>query len=264
MPKIPLQIALKDCLSPYVLGIAILPVCLSYLLWGGLFFIYWRDLFDYFIVFFTLNFDPNGWFAWLQTFTDWLISGALFLLLALFCWGIAFCSNLIICSIVSPFVIDYVAQKHFAINDISHLPHTAPSINSSIEAKGVLRGLLFWGVYALKVLLENLKILALYVLFVLVCIPLYFIPFVGWLIFFIPSFWLFYSQLNLDVASILWSDKEARKHTLSPYKKQIFSAVLPLYLVGLVPFLGFFIPVFSYVVFAHLFLSIKLKKTNIY
>lgn len=259
MLKTSMNLAIKDCFSSYVLLIALLPVLCSYLLWGGLFVAYWEELLVYFKDLLSISVAQDSWFYWAKTLLDWVVSGALFVVLFLFFWGFAFGTNLLICAVISPFVVDYVAKKHFNLEDISLLPDSAPSLSYAVKNKGVVLGSAHWLGYSVKVLLQTLKFIGLYFLWLIVLLPCYFIPFIGVVIFMLPSFWLFYQQMRWDIASIVWNNKNSIKVALAPYKKEIFTTMGVLYLLGLLPIIGFFIPIFSYVILTHLFLRIKLQ-----
>ncbi|MDE5603127.1 MAG: EI24 domain-containing protein, partial [Helicobacter sp.] len=141
-------------------------------------------------------------------------------------------SNLIICSFLTPFIINFIHDKYY--------PTKAINSDSSF----------------LQTFLTLIKIYLLYLLVLCLLIPFYFIPFIGSLLVLAPNYWLFSKTLVLDVGESIFS-KETLKVIQKERKQEIRAIIIPLFGLNLFPLLNFFIPFFALIALAHLFFTLK-------
>ncbi len=228
-----LQSARKDFFTPFVLKLAFLPLVFSLLFWGVIFYFFggnwFLDLYSFIRPDLSIK---TSWLSWIQSLLDYTIKSTLFVFLAILFLVLTLISNLIICSFLTPFVINFIHKKHYS--------------NLSIQADTSLISSIFSLIFTYLF----------YALFLILLIPFYFIPFIGTLLILLPNYWLFSKTLISDVGENIFSQKEF-KEIKKNHKTPIRNLILSLYGLSLIPFLNFFIPLFSLIALSHLFFHIK-------
>lgn len=228
-----LQNAKNDFFTPFMLKLAILPLVISLLFWAIIFYFFGDNLFLELYDFIRPDLAiETSWLSWIQSLLDFIIKATLFIVLFVSFLVLSLLSNLIICSFLTPLVVNFIHKRHY--QNIQIAPDT--SLFSSILS-------LVWIYLA-------------YGFFLLILIPFYFIPFVGTLFVLLPNYWLFSKTLSQDVGENIFKKTEF-KTIKKTYKTSIRSLILPLYGLSLIPFLNFFIPFFALAALTHLFFTIK-------
>ena len=228
-----LQNAKNDFFTPFMLKLAILPLVISLLFWTIIFYFFGDNLFLELYDFIRPDLAiETSWLSWIQSLLDFIIKATLFIVLFVSFLVLSLLSNLIICSFLTPLVVNFIHKRHY--QNIQIAPDT--SLFSSILS-------LVW-------------IYLVYGFFLLILIPFYFIPFVGTLFVLLPNYWLFSKTLSQDVGENIFKKTEF-KTIKKTYKTSIRGLILPLYGLSLIPFLNFFIPFFALAALTHLFFTIK-------
>ena len=151
-----LQNAKNDFFTPFMLKLAILPLVISLLFWAIIFYFFGDNLFLELYDFIRPDLAiETSWLSWIQSLLDFIIKATLFIVLFVSFLVLSLLSNLIICSFLTPLVVNFIHKRHY--QNIQIAPDT--SLFSSILS-------LVW-------------IYLVYGFFLLILIPFYFIPFVG-------------------------------------------------------------------------------------
>ncbi|QOQ98235.1 EI24 domain-containing protein [Helicobacter winghamensis] len=230
------ELGRRDFFTPYLLKLAFLPLFFGFALLCGILYIFGGEWYVFLYESLRVDFGfSSAWLAWIQSLFDYVIKASV---IVLFIFGVlagSFLISLSVCAFVTPYVARYIRDLHYQ--------------ECSIEGNANTFVVLLWlfGVYVC------------YALFLLALLPLYFIPFVGGFVMLIPSYWLFSKTMIADVGETIFK-KEAFKELKKTQKGKVRSAVIPLFLINLIPIVGFFSPVYALSVLAHLFFDIKLKE----
>lgn len=223
----------NDFFSTYILRLIFLPLVLAFVFWGIIFYFFIGDVFSFLYSLIRPDLSiSNNWFSWIQSILDSMLKITLFLFLSIMFLALSLFSNLILCSFLTPFIINFIHNKHYPTKTIDG--------NSSL----------------LQTSLTLLRIYLLYLLMLCLLIPLYFIPFIGSLVILIPNYWLFSKTLVLDVGENIL-DNKLFKEIQKTHKQEIRSIVMPLFALSLLPLLNFFTPFFALIALAHLLFTIK-------
>lgn len=226
-------LARRDIFTPYLLGLTFLPLLFALIFLGTILYLFgstWQEK-----LYGLLHWDLNltiSWLTWIQSSLDYIIKTTIVVFLAFVFLVLSLLLTLIICSFLAPFVVNFVRNKHYPTTSLDGDTSTIASILSLI------------GVYLL------------YLFFLILLLPFYFIPFVGSFVILLPNFWLFSKTLVADVGEGIFN-KNTLKHIKQEQKGRIRSVTLPLYGLSLIPIIGFFAPVFALTTLSHLFLSLK-------
>ncbi len=154
--------------------------------------------------------------------------------LVLYIIVIALIFQMIFSIFYAPFIVSFVHNKYY-----SHITRE--------EALSFIESIIYF-----------LKIVALLLFFMILCIPVYFIPFVGHIVFFVIFFIFFKNTITLDVAAAIFCKKDYM-FFLSFYKKEIWVFTLSLYILSLIPIVNFFVLIFQIAAFTHFVFSCKEK-----
>lgn len=158
--------------------------------------------------------------------TAWFVSAFIYVVGTVAVLYFSIFIAIIIIGMLTPWILPIVHQRHYA-----HLPYTGyGNIFSAI-----------WK-FVLTVLLT--------LLFFLVMSPLYFIPILGQVLFFVPFYYFFHKLITYDVASTIM--------TKAQYKKIMFfkgntirMKTAALYLLSLIPFVAIFFMVYFVIYLGH-------------
>lgn len=226
-------LAKQDIFTPYLLGLTFLPLFFALAFWGAILYFFGNNW--YAMLYHYLHIDLNlsiTWLTWIQSSLDYIIKTTIFVFLVFVFLVLSLLLTLMICSFLAPFVINFVHNKHY--------PSTSLDGNTSMIVS----------------LFSLLGVYILYLFFLVILLPFYFIPFIGSFVILLPNFWLFSKTLVADVGEGIF-EKGELKQIKSEQKSKIRSVVLPLYGLSLIPVVGFFAPVFALTTLTHLFLSLK-------
>ncbi len=226
-------LAKQDIFTPYLLGLTFLPLFFALIFWGAILYFFGQDW--YAMLYQSLHLDLNlsiTWLTWIQSSLDYIIKTTIFIFLAFAFLVLSLLLTLIICSFLAPFVVNFVRNKHYPVAVLDGNTNTIVSLLS------------LTGVYLL------------YLFFLILLLPFYFVPFVGSFVVLLPNFWLFSKTLIADVGEGIFAKNELKRIKVEQ-KNKIRSVILPLYGLSLIPILGFFVPVFALTTLAHLFFNLK-------
>ncbi|RXI28654.1 EI24 domain-containing protein [Aliarcobacter trophiarum] len=176
------------------------------------FYIVW---FTYLLIFFFK-------YSFVSTFAITLI----YLIGAIFVFHLGIIFALLIIGFLTPSVVKILHKKHYSKLELTPFGTITNAITNALKAIFIM--------------------LFLYILF----IPLYFIPFINILAFYLPLYYFFHKLLNFDVASTILSKeqyKEIYKKNPIPFRFR----TLALYFISTVPFITLFIAVFYVVYLCH-------------
>ncbi|MDX9813478.1 MAG: EI24 domain-containing protein [Sulfurimonas sp.] len=158
-------------------------------------------------------------FLFKYSITSWLSSVLLYVVGSLFVFYVSLVLSLIIVGFLTPLIVKKLHKKHYH--------------KLELNPYGSMVG-------ALVVFIKSFLImLILYVILV----PIYFIPLVNIIAFYIPLYYLFHKLLNYDVSSSVLSLDEY-KHIYSKKSNNFRAKTLLLYAVSTIPFVTLFIAVF--------------------
>lgn len=207
-----LKQSLSDYLSPKILFLTLLPSILGLIFWVTLLYMYGKVMEDWM----------------LSLFPQWLISdrsgGILdfslsFMILFFFCiilLSLILLGNILAMPFYAPLLISHLHTKKF-----SHIPKQ--SFASLFKCVGY-----------------SLKLISLFCLFLILCLPLYFIPVVGSFVLFMIGFIFFQKAMFFDIASSMMSKKQFTSITKSE-KRQNYTITFVAYILGFIPLVNFFI-----------------------
>lgn len=102
-----------------------------------------------------------------------------------------------------------------------------------------------------------------YLLMMLICLPVLLVPIFGHLLYMLIGFLVFRKFLLIDMLGMIYSEDEVNRYA-GVFNEQA-KFVLPtsiLYLISLIPIVGFFIPYISIILITHLMLNEQTKLIN--
>lgn len=158
--------------------------------------------------------------------TSWLAGFFLYVFGTFLVWKLSIILTIAIVGFLTPYIINTIHKKHY----------------STVELQG--HGTLLETLWIL--VKSTIVMIGLLIAF----IPLYFIPLINVIVFFIPFYYFFHKLINSDVAMNMLS-KEQYSHI---YSKKAFAfrfRTLLLYILSLIPFLAMFVSVFFIIYLAH-------------
>lgn len=158
--------------------------------------------------------------------TAWIVSAVIYVVGTVAALYFSIFIAIIIIGFLTPWILPFVHKRHYA-----HLPYTG--FGNPFSA--------LWK-FAVTALLT--------LLFFIIMAPLYFIPLLGQILFFVPFYYFFHKLLTYDVASTIM--------TKSEYKKIMFFnggtirlKTAGLYLLSLIPFVALFFVVYFVIYIGH-------------
>lgn len=158
--------------------------------------------------------------------TSWLAGFFLYIFGTFLVWKLSIILTIAIVGFLTPYIINVIHKKHYP--------------NTQLQGHGTL-------LETVWILVKTtLVMIGLFIAF----IPLYFIPLINVIVFFIPFYYFFHKLINSDVAMTMLS-KEQYFHI---YLKKAFVfrfRTLLLYILSLIPFLAMFTSVFFIIYLAH-------------
>ncbi|WP_104732316.1 EI24 domain-containing protein [Helicobacter salomonis] len=231
-----IQESWKDFLSWKMLFVNLGPVLIGLLFWGILLFYFGDNM-----VRILEGFLPTSWYRYAHSggfmpalfllvfkFFVYMLLGLSVLILSLI-------GNVLVAIFYTPIVVAYVHKR-----DYPSLP---------LESFGDM-GLC---------LQHFLKQLAYLCMFLLVCSPLYFIPFIGVFVSLIPHYFFFKNTLSFDIATSVFNQERyaevLRTHKISHHKISILA-----YLFSLIPVFNFFATLLQTIVLTRYFLELKAQE----
>lgn len=235
-----LQKAIKDFFKPFILKLALLPFIISLVFWITIFYFFSKNvmanLFELIQPYITIE---TSWLSWIQAPLEILTHTFLFIIIVIVFWLSQFLTLMLINAFLTPFVVKFIHKQHYSSILIQ------PDTNFFVS------------------LLLLIIPYVIYAMLFLCLLPFYFIPPIWIIGITLLNYWLFSKRQVQDVGENIFSQQEFAP-TKQTHKNAIRSLIIPLFLLSLIPFVGFFVPLFSSVALTHLFFHIKgdLKNGN--
>ncbi|QKF72649.1 membrane protein (etoposide-induced protein domain) [Aliarcobacter faecis] len=183
------------------------------------------------------------WLTYLTVFlfkysiTSWLAATLFYTVGAIFIFHLSVIITLLVIGLLTPFVVNYLEKVHYK--------------NLDLKPYGTILGA-FW------VFLKALFVMIfLYVLLV----PLYFVPLINIIAFYLPLYYFFHKLLNYDVSSTILS-KQEYKQIYSKNGSSFRMRTLFLYFISTIPFITLFVAVFYTIYLSHAYF-IELEKISL-
>lgn len=207
-----LKQSLSDYLSPKIVFLTLLPSILGIIFWVTLLYMYGKIIEDWMLSLFPqwLISDLSGGIL------DFSLSFMIFFFFCIILLCLILLGNILAMPFYAPFLISHLHAKEF-----SHIPKQ--SFASLLECIGY-----------------SLKLISLFCLFLILCLPLYFIPIVGSFALFMIGFIFFQKAMFFDIASSMMNQAQFIAITKSE-KKQNYAIAFIAYILGFIPFVNFFI-----------------------
>lgn len=158
--------------------------------------------------------------------TSWMASFLLFFVGMIFTLYISVFVAILAIGFLTPIILKKIHNKHY--NDVKMIGYSN----------------IFEAVFML------LKSLFLMILFFVVLIPLYFIPFINIIAFNLPLYYFFHKMMLYDISSNISTEKEFKQISFFS-AKSLRLKTLTLYLISLIPFAIFFGAVFFVIYLGH-------------
>ncbi|WP_104749381.1 EI24 domain-containing protein [Helicobacter cynogastricus] len=231
-----IQESWKDFLSWKMLFINLGPVLIGLLFWGILLF-YFGDNFVRIIE----GFLPSGWVRYahsggfMPAFLLLVLKFFVYMLLGLSVLVLSLVGNVLVAIFYTPIVVTYVHKRDY------------PQL--SLEGFGDIG-------FCLQHFLKQLGYLC---MFLLVCSPLYFIPFIGVFISLIPHYFFFKNTLSFDIATSVFN-QERYAEVLRVYKVSHHKISILAYLFSLIPIFNFFATLLQTIILTRYFLEVKAQE----
>lgn len=209
------------------------PVLVGFLFWGSLLFYFGDNLARV-----LEGFLPTTWYhyahsgGFIPTMSLFLFKSFVYVLMALLVIILSLVGNVLISIFYTPLVVGFLHKKYYA-----QVP---------LESFGDLS-------FCFQHFLKQLAYLG---MFLLVCIPLYFIPFIGVFVSLIPHYFFFKNTMSFDIGSSLFIQEDyqrvQRDYRVANHKISILS-----YLFSLIPIFNFFATLLQTIILTRHFLEIK-------
>lgn len=247
-----LKKSLRDFFTPYMLKVALIPLLITMFVLFLLFFTTASFTFSSLQDLALASQNESGvvvsenapfyevWFIYFLVFlfkysiTSW-IAGFLFVTVGtIFVFHLSLILTLIIIGFLTPLIVKYLHKKDYS--------------NLTLNPFGTLSNALF----------NFLKAFFMMILLYILLVPLYFIPLINIVAFYLPLYYFFHKMLNFDVASTILSKDEFDKI----YKTDSFAfrfRTLGLYFLSTIPFITLFVAVFFVIYLSHAYF-IKLEE----
>lgn len=227
--------SLKDFLSAKFLSLAFIPLVISLVIMAVLLYFGGSEIWQMLATGassgdFSL-FDENAYpiLAWLLKFAfmKWLILAFFYTFGAFFALLLSVMIAVIVIGFLTPFIVRQIHKAYYP-----NLPKNEVTTILSLK--------------------KTINILLIFLLILIICVPLMFVPLVNVFAINLPFFYLFYNFLLLDVSSnlmnnekfqIFWSNKSL----------ELLVTNLVFFLLALIPFLGLFIQIFFVIYLSHYF-----------
>lgn len=260
------KVSLNDFFSKQILALAILPIIGGVVFWAILFYIA-HEVFGN-EIFWALRVDNDfvGDFSWVQEILDRIVRFLIYIVSFVLPFLFAYLGNLIICAFLSEPIAKIIAARNFVLIDsieskkeIESNAKSALLDSMNAESKSAQNSqnsqkLKLEGDTSLfRSLWQLVKHYALWVVLICAFLPVYFVPILGAFAFIVPNYLLFYWRLVVDMGECVL-DRASFVFFEIKQKWFLRRAILPLFVLNFVPILNFFVPIFSLVVSAHIFL----------
>lgn len=240
--------SIKDFFSSYMLKIAFVPLFLTMLILYILFFgaaTYGLESLQSLSEAYASGAKPivdenapfyYHWFAYLlqYSFVSWIVGFLLYTLGSIFIFHISLVFTLVIIGFLTPLIVSKLHKTYYSKLEIKPFGTLTNATTNALKAFFVM--------------------ILLYILFV----PLYFIPLLNLIAFYIPLYYFFHKMLNFDVASTVLNKEEYEliyKQNSGYFRIKTFI----LYLLSTVPFISLFLAVFFVIYLSHSYF-IKLEE----
>ncbi|OCL89946.1 EI24 domain-containing protein [Arcobacter porcinus] len=244
--------SIKDFFSSPMLKIALVPLILTMLILYIMFFTFAGFGIES-LKFIAENAQSNGeiiidetlpfytvWFTYFLVFifkysiTAWIAGFLFYTVGTIFVFHISIVFTLLIIGFLTPLIVGNLHKKYYSHLELKAFGNIFNATTTTLKAIFVM--------------------LFLYILF----IPLYFIPLINLLAFYLPLYYFFHKLLNFDVASTILSKDEYEK-IYTKNSGYFRLRTLGLYFISTIPFITLFVAVFYVIYLSHTYF-IKLEE----
>ena len=164
------------------------------------------------------------------SFTSWIVSFLVYTIGGFALLWVSLFISLIIVGFLTPTILAYIRNKYYP--------------NIVFDGYGTI----------LNSIIMLFKSFLIMTLFLIILIPLYFIPIVNIIAFNFPFFYFFHKMLHFDVGSTILS-KEKNYYYNSKYSTSSRMQTLFLYCISMIPFVALILPVFYIIYLGHNYMS---------
>ncbi|MGP1579553.1 MAG: EI24 domain-containing protein [Wolinella sp.] len=222
------QRAWRDARSPSMLFLALLPLLISalvaYMSFGAVDLALKEWL--------RAILDSHALYAWVESLLSHLLNLVSFVGILLVAIFLVLIVQLFLGIFYAPIIIRFVHARYYSELELN----SGESLLSSLR--------------------EFVKIFFRFLLRMLICLPLSLIPFLGAIVWILLTFYFFYHTMMLDVAgSILTNAQKSELEFRKRWEMRRFLAGI--YLLGFIPFLNLFTPIFQILLLTHFLMCQK-------
>jgi hypothetical protein len=164
------------------------------------------------------------------SFTSWIVSFLVYTIGSFMVLLVSLFISLVIVGFLTPIILEYLRKQYYP--------------NITFYGYGTI----------LNSIMMLIKSFLMMVLFLIILIPLYFIPVVNIIAFNFPFFYFFHKMLHFDVGSTLFS-KEKYFYYSFKYSTSSRLQTLFLYFISMIPFVALVLPVFYIIYLGHNYMS---------
>lgn len=225
----------EDFFSFKMLTLNLLPIVVGIGFWSFVLFYFGGEILGW-----LEHFLPTSWQDILKnpgilaSIGGFFIKLFLYILLGFFVIVLTLIGNIFISIFYTPIVISYLRKKYYHQIDIDSFGGIKTSVFHFSKSLGWL------------------------ILFIIILIPLFFIPLVGVFAILIPHFFFFKNTMFFDVGSSVFEESEYHSF-ISHNKIKIYQVSLIAYIFSLIPFFNFFATLLQTIIIARFILE---KKAN--
>lgn len=223
----------RDFFSFKMLALNFLPIIISLFLWGSILFYFSNEIFSYLAHFLPTSwqnfYENHGIFARVANI---FITLFLYTLLVFFILLLTLISNVFISIFYAPLVIIHLHKKYYDKISLDSFGGFITSIKHFGKS-------FLWLIF-----------------FVIIFVPLYFIPFVGFLAIIVPHFFFFKNMMFFDLGSYIFTQTQYQA-CLRHYKGKNFQITLIAYAFSFIPIFNLFATLLQTIILSRYLLEIK-------
>lgn len=223
----------QDFFSFKMLVLNLFPIIIGLFLWGSILLYFNNELFGY-----LTHFLPDSWQNFYQSrnifshIVNIFVTILLYALLIFFVLILTLIGNIFISIFYTPLVVNYLHKKYYSHISLNSFGGFGSSIQYFSKS-------LMWLIF-----------------FIAIFTPLYFIPFVGFLVIILPHFFFFKNTMFFDIGSCIFTQSEY-KEFLRHHKGKNFQITLIAYIFSLIPIFNFFATLLQTIILSRYLLEIK-------
>lgn len=150
------SLAKQDFFTRYILSLVFLPYLFAFLLLGVVFYYISTDFYHYLFTLLQIDFNfSSAWLTWIQGVLDYFIKVSIVVFLCFLFIGMSLLVSYAICAFLAPYIVRFIQSRHY----------------TQLQIEGN------YGIFA--TFFSILKAYCIFIIFLFLLLPLYFIPFIG-------------------------------------------------------------------------------------